>query len=445
MIELITPLILLPMGTPESVYNQRRDAFAAEERRLAGISFRFSLFRGALFLAFVICLGVILARGGRPGWEWWAGAGFWLAAFVGVLPWHDRIIQRQRRNGELRRVNEEGLLRRARDWERLPRSRRFPSPRRESAPMARDLNLFGRASLAQLLGTVHSPPGKSALSRWLLHPAPPPEIAERQAAVAELAPEIDLRQQLEVGVRPMETSPPDLEPLLRWAEGGPWLLDRPGLIWLARLLAVATPAALLLWVATTFPLRVFLLLAMVNIVLGYLYRGRTHATFDKVESREGDFQRYAEALQRIAAASYTAAELRRIAGELGLEGQAGPPLDAAPAPPGRALARPPLVLPLHDPPVAPLLGLPRAGPAGDVAAARPGPGSAGGSRRSAASRRSPRSQPCASTSPSWSFPDRGPSGDRLRGAEALGHPLIADGQRVANDVEVGPGGHASCW
>jgi hypothetical protein len=41
-------------------------------------------------------------------------------AFVWVLPYHDRVIQRQRRQGELRRINEEGLLRLARDWMRLP-------------------------------------------------------------------------------------------------------------------------------------------------------------------------------------------------------------------------------------------------------------------------------------------------------------------------------------
>jgi hypothetical protein len=171
------------MGTPESIYNQRRDAFAAEERRLAGISFRFSLFRGALFFAFVACLAVILFRGGRPGWEWWAGAGFWLAAFVGVLPWHDRIIQGQRRHAELRRINEEGLLRLARDWDGLPLPS-LPEPGEGERAAARDLNLFGRASLAQLLGTVHSPLGKTALTGWLLHPAPVPEIAARQAACA---------------------------------------------------------------------------------------------------------------------------------------------------------------------------------------------------------------------------------------------------------------------
>ena len=192
-----------PSEDAAEVYAQRRDAFAAEERRLAGTSFRFSLFRGALFAAFVVCLAVILVRAGNPGWGWWAAAGFWLVAFFWVLPYHDRVIQRQRREGELRKINEEGLLRLARDWSALPLPS-LPEPDDAERPIARDLNLFGRASLAQLLGTAHTPPGKNALADWLLHPASPEEIAGRQEAVAELAPGIDLRQLLEVSARPLD-------------------------------------------------------------------------------------------------------------------------------------------------------------------------------------------------------------------------------------------------
>src|SRR4051812_50211465 len=92
-----------PPAIPAETYTRRRDAFAAEEARLARISFRFSLLRAGLFLAFFVCLVVILLQRGRVEWGWWAGAVFWLAAFVWVLPYHDRVIQRQRRGGGGRR------------------------------------------------------------------------------------------------------------------------------------------------------------------------------------------------------------------------------------------------------------------------------------------------------------------------------------------------------
>src|SRR4051812_35558142 len=96
------------MDSPASTYTRRRDAFAVEEARLARISFRFSLLRAGLFLAFFVCLVVILLQRGRVEWGWWAGAVFWLAAFVWVLPYHDRVIQRQRRGGGRRRVKRGG-------------------------------------------------------------------------------------------------------------------------------------------------------------------------------------------------------------------------------------------------------------------------------------------------------------------------------------------------
>src|SRR5215203_4560299 len=435
----IRPLLYTPrMNPPAEAYRQRRDTFAAEEARLTRISFRFSIFRGALFLAFVACLAVILVRGGRPGWEWWAGAGFWLIAFLAILPWHERVVQRQRRQGELKKINEEALLRLARDWSNLPLPS-LPDPDDSERPIARDLNLFGRASVAHLLGTVHTPPGKAAFSSWLLHPAPPEEIVRRQEAVAELAPEIDLRQQLEVSARPMEGGRLDIEPFLRWAEGEPWLLRRPALIWLFRLLAVLTPAALLGAIFTPLPWSVFLLFLTVNISLGYLLAERTFGTFDRAEAREEDFQLYAAGLETIAGRTYKAAELQRLTGE-DLT-QSGRPAyawmrllhrrvelsDARHSSYLHLLLQGILLWDFHI-----LLLLEKwqrdAGPRARTWLVALG-----------------RFEALAALAglrfdqPDWAFPVVAGGEDRYAARE-LGHPLISDAHRVTNDVEVGPPG-----
>jgi hypothetical protein len=308
------------MTTPEATYQQRRDAFAAEEARLARISFRFSVLRGVFFAAFVACLGVLLVRAAWFEWEWWIGAAVFLVAFLAVLPPHDRILQRQRRFGELRRVNEEGLLRLARDWADLAVPS-LPDPAVAERPLSRDLNLFGRASLWHLLGTAHTPPGKTALAGWLLEPAPPEEISRRQEAVAELGPEVDLRQQLQVRARPMEKVPPDIETFLRWAEGEPWLAKRPWLLWTARILGLVTPAMLVVVLATPLPFSLFLLLAVLNIAFSYAFSEGVHGTFNRIEAREDQFQLYAQALELIAERPYASAELRRIVEELSFEGE----------------------------------------------------------------------------------------------------------------------------
>src|SRR5436190_16850371 len=102
----------------EDIYRRRRAAFEAEERRLARVSFRFSLLRGGLFVGFLVCLGVILVRAGftgEPGW--WIAAAVWLVVFFAVLPLHDRVIGEQRRAGDLRGLNDEALLRIERAWD----------------------------------------------------------------------------------------------------------------------------------------------------------------------------------------------------------------------------------------------------------------------------------------------------------------------------------------
>ena len=59
---------------------------------------------------------------------------------------------------------------------------------------ARDLDVFGRAGLFELLSTARTAEGEEVLARWLLHAAPPDEVRARQEAVRELASLIDVRE-----------------------------------------------------------------------------------------------------------------------------------------------------------------------------------------------------------------------------------------------------------
>src|SRR5690606_652042 len=65
-----------------------------------------------------------------------------------------------------------------------------------SHPYAAALDLFGRGSLFQLICTARLQAGEATLARWLLRPAPIDVIRERQQAIAELRPLLDLRERL---------------------------------------------------------------------------------------------------------------------------------------------------------------------------------------------------------------------------------------------------------
>lgn len=63
-------------------------------------------------------------------------------------------------------------------------------------PFAADLDLFGVGSLFELLNTAQTQGGRATLAAWLLAPAAAEEIRARQEAVAELRPNLDLRERL---------------------------------------------------------------------------------------------------------------------------------------------------------------------------------------------------------------------------------------------------------
>ena len=430
----------------ESIYRERRDSFQREERRLARISLRFSIVRGTLFAGFAGCLLWVLFDPDSPRDLGFGGAALFFVAFLAVLPRHDRIVAAQRRAGDLARINEEALLRISREWKGLP----VPDVSGDH-PLSRDLDLFGPASVFQLLGTAHTPTGKSELAGWLLEAAPPGEIVRRQEAVAELAPELDLRQQLEVRTRPMEKHAPSVDKFLSWAEDRGWLVERPWLVWPARVLPFLTIAALVHCLIrfgelpagipitqAVMPTWQLGLLLVVNITLAYALGSRLLAGFERLEAREKEFQLYADALALIPERSYRSSILQGIAADLAPQGRpAHRWMEVLQGRIGLANARHSgllhfflqtfLLWDFHS--LYLLEAWQRdAGPhvrrwlqaLGDFEALS----ALAGLRHD---------------HPGWAFPRVEEGQDRFA-ARSLGHPLLPGDRRVSNDVEVGPAG-----
>ena len=92
-------------------------------------------------------------------------------------------------------------------------------------PYARDLDLFGKASLFELLCTARTRAGEETLARWLLTPAAIDEALARQAAVLDLKERVDFREKLSslgqtirIGVHP--------DALSNWGTSAPILTNR---------------------------------------------------------------------------------------------------------------------------------------------------------------------------------------------------------------------------
>ncbi|HYS24667.1 MAG TPA: hypothetical protein VEP46_03665, partial [Vicinamibacterales bacterium] len=113
---------------------------------------------------------------------------------------------------------------------------------------ANDLDLFGPASLFELLSIARTRAGEDTLAAWLLAPADPEEIRARQQATEDLTSRLDLREALSLAGTDVRAAV-HTEGLVAWAQaplllGGAWL--RP----LAVALTLAAVATAALWIST---------------------------------------------------------------------------------------------------------------------------------------------------------------------------------------------------
>jgi hypothetical protein len=165
----------------------RRGRIAALDR----VNFTISNIRLALALAGGVLLWMAVVRGSvSAAWPLAAGLSFGVVALI-----HATRLQRFERAKAAERVYIRGL-------DRL--DGRWAGGGRDGAsflvdhPYAGDLDLFGRASLFELLNTTRTEIGELTLADWLRGPAPLPEVRARQAAVDELRPMLDFREDVAV-------------------------------------------------------------------------------------------------------------------------------------------------------------------------------------------------------------------------------------------------------
>src|SRR5262249_20816415 len=113
-------------------------------------------------------------------------------------------------------------------------------------PYANDLDLFGAGSLFALLSLARTRTGEDTLASWLMEATAPAAVVDRQAAVRELTPALDTREELSQAIGRAATSV-DAETLARWATGPP-ALSPPALRWVAlALTALTVGAAIYVW------------------------------------------------------------------------------------------------------------------------------------------------------------------------------------------------------
>lgn len=419
-------------ASPEEVYRERSARFARERDAYAAGWNAIANRRLLLFLAAVACVGWGIWQTVPPV-AWLGGALF--VAYLVLARYHGGLARLRDRNAELAKINDEAGKRLARRWDDLPV--RHTTRADPHSPYAADLDIFGHASLFQLMDTTGTHMGEAILSRWLLEPAPPDAVRERQEAVAELAPLIDLRDELALRGRLLGEPKPDPEPFLAWAESEPWLVHRPAIVWGARLsvllfwaLAIAHATGL-----TSYPF--WMIVGAANIIFTMTAGEKIYNILDRATSDEKSYRQYAEALGLISSASVQSPLLKRLQAELEASGM--PAHDSIRhfdglsrwlLPRDSQLYLPVEAITMWD------VHLLRFFERWQVSS---------GKRARAWLRVLGEVEALSALAvlrhdhPAWAFPDLDPRALSFE-ARDLGHPLLPNETRVTNDVEVGPPG-----
>jgi hypothetical protein len=318
-----------PAGRAERYqdYFQRSGARRAGAEELERRSRLVSNLRGLSFAVLVVAFVSAAATDSSPRLEVAVGCLATLA-FAILVWWHARVLDAEDLAWRFWRVNENAAQRARDEFSTLPDDgAQFQDP---AHPFSGDLDLFGPGSLFQFMNVAHTSYGQAALARHLSAADTHAEIVERQAAVRELGPRLELRQELEAyclraanppgRVATKSSSVLDLSLLLSWAEEEPVLSPRHALVWAARILPLLGLAGVvaaqvfekspLYWAV---PLTVQLLLAV---------RGASAANhvFAAVSSSPGAFSRLRPSLRLLESAKFDAPLLQRLGSVLRASG-----------------------------------------------------------------------------------------------------------------------------
>ena len=299
---------------PKAAYEQGRERALREHAQLEAKT------RIIAFARLGVALGVV-ALVGAIAWAHLPGAA-WLGVVVlvgtfGVLVFaHARAHDRKDRAAASVRFHERGLARLDGSWTKFPRDgARFGD---DAHPYAADLDLFGRASLFQLVDATETRGGEELLARWLKEPLLarfPDALRERQAGVVELAAKLDWRERLSVSGAVLGAERPDPGPFLAWAEAPPLTVAAPVKL-LAKLLPLCTIALFVAGRMGAVHVWAWVGSLAVGLAVSAAHRGRLAALTAAASSREGQLARFAEMLALVERGSFDAPILARMQGDL---------------------------------------------------------------------------------------------------------------------------------
>ena len=238
-----------------------------------------------------------------------------VVVFIGLAVLQEKLIRRLRLRARSIQFYERGLARLEDRWAGSGETgERFLNP---AHPYARDLDIFGAASLFELMCTARTRAGEETLAVWLLASAPVDEILSRQSAVRDLTDRVNFRERLfllgdtlRAGLRP--------DVLAAWGEGGAVFPARRtrvvttvlGLLWIASLVVWAVSG--MGWMAGA--------TSLLNLAWAHLLYTRLDRAADAAEGATADLELLSGLLAMLEREQFSATKLLEIQAALKRDG-----------------------------------------------------------------------------------------------------------------------------
>ena len=300
-------------------YRGRARAHEAARDALRRTSVALSRWRLATFLP-ALALLVWALRDGEP-WLFGSAAVLFLV-FGALVVRHARVDERADWFEARRVVNERAIARVHRNWDGLP----VEDPAVDDQhPYAVDLDLFGRASLFQWLGPAATTNGGQMLAAWLLAPAAPDVVGQRQQAVDELAPMDEWRELLAAhGAVVRDRRPLPLDSFLAWAESTQAPLPFYGAVRvLVGVLTVAIPILIGLHATGVAP-ALWAIPVLAGIVLSFITAVPVQRAFDRAGAGQRALKQYAAIFEHLCGVRFQSAHLQSLRARLGSASEPAP-------------------------------------------------------------------------------------------------------------------------
>ena len=289
-----------------NIYEKRVAQFAATAAELKEKYNRFSIIRLVVFFV-AIFIGVFIFS--KTNIVFVAIYFFlFLFGFSKFVFWHRAILERANHHQFLSDINAEEVDALAHEYQAFGGGADFIDPMH---PNTVDMDIFGEYSIFQYCNRTSTAIGQQRLAHYLSTPAETKEILARQAAIKELYPKLDWRQDFQATGRVTEDNADHLSLLTSWLSDEPFVSNNK---WL-KIALILVP----IWMLIGMSLAIYYLswqIALLFVILPGIILSKTtervNETHNRTTHAEKTLSFYAKLIQRIEDKSFEAPKLNEL-------------------------------------------------------------------------------------------------------------------------------------